>query len=468
MPITTNELPGPKGLPIIGNLHLVKFSSLHAYLENKAREFGDVFKIRLGPTKLIVVSKPELIHQILKARPASFRRMSKIDKIVRNEGIHGLFNAEGEDWKVHRRIVTRGLDLKHQQQFFPAMKGIVERLYGKLDSIAESKKAYAIHDDLTKFTVDVTTSLAFGIDMNTLEQKGGVIQDHMEKIFPMIFKRINLPVPLYKFFKTKADKEYSHALQEIEKQVLRFIETGKQKVELDPALKEKPSNILESFIVAAGEEQGISEYEIKGNLLTLLMAGEDTTAHALTWAIYLICLHPEIQEKLQEEADQVLMDDVYLHEYSKHDQLIYTNGVIHETLRLKSVAPVMLVEPLEDIEMDQYKFNKGSKIVLLTRAAGLREEYFSESEKMLPERWSNTGPSKCPVHNLSGFLPFGSGPRLCPGKNLAILEMKLVLSMIAKNFQIELVEPKQHVEEKMAFTMMPGRFEIILKSRNYW
>ena len=347
------------------------------------------------------------------------------------------------------------------------MKGIVERLYGKLDSIAESKKAYAIHDDLTKFTVDVTTSLAFGIDMNTLEQKGGVIQDHMEKIFPMIFKRINLPVPLYKFFKTKADKEYSHALQEIEKQVLRFIETGKQKVELDPALKEKPSNILESFIVAAGEEQGISEYEIKGNLLTLLMAGEDTTAHALTWAIYLICLHPEIQEKLQEEADQVLMDDVYLHEYSKHDQLIYTNGVIHETLRLKSVAPVMLVEPLEDIEMDQYKFNKGSKIVLLTRAAGLREEYFSESEKMLPERWSNTGPSKCPVHNLSGFLPFGSGPRMCPGKNLAILEMKLVLSMIAKNFQIELVEPKQHVEEKMAFTMMPGRFEIILKSRNY-
>ena len=126
---------------------------------------------------------------------------------------------------------------------------------------------------------------------------------------------------------------------------------------------------------------------------------------------------------------------------------------------------MMLVEPLEDIEMDQYKFNKGAKLVLLTRAAGLREEYFSESEKMLPERWMNTGTSKCPVHNVSGFLPFGSGPRLCPGKNLAILEMKLMLSMIAKNFHIELVEPKQHVEEKMAFTMMPGSFDINLKHR---
>jgi cytochrome P450 len=464
MSVTFKQLPGPKGLPIIGNLHQIKFDKLHAQLENYALEFGAVFKVILGPLKFTVVSKPEIIQKILRARPADFRRMSKMDRILKSEGVHGVFNAEGETWKVHRRIVNKSLDVKHQEQFFPVMMNITERLYKKMLTAANSNSSYNLQDDLSRFTVDVTTSLAFGFEMNTLEQKGDIIQDHMEKIFPMIFKRINDPIAFHKIYRSKKDRAYDHAIVEIEKHVDQFIENGRERLKNNPQLKEKPENFLDAILVAADEEQTFTNDEIKGNLLTLLLAGEDTTAHSLAWATFLICQNPHIQDKLQEEADSILGNDSYLKNYSKINDLNYTEGVINETLRLKSVAPLLFLEPTKDVVIDDYQFRKGANIVALTRFGGLTDDYFTNSEEFNPERWLKKE-SKCPVHNMEAFIPFGSGARFCPGKSLAVLEMKLVLSMIMKNFTVEMVTPQTEVEEIMAFTLMPGKFAVRLKKR---
>ncbi len=465
MPIKYKDLPGPKGWPLIGNLYQFKLSKMHHYLEHCASIYGDVFKVKLGPAKLMVVAKPDLIQHILKARPYQFRRMSKMDKILRAEGVHGLFNAEGDDWKVHRRIVNRGLDIKHQQQYYPSIVKSVRRLNAKMLAAAETQSDYAVQDDLTRFTVDVTTSLAFGFDMNTLEQKGGVIQEHMEKIFPMIFKRINAPIPWHKIYRRKDDREYDKAFVEIEKQVRTYIKAGRQRLLDQPELKIQPNDILEALIVASEEEDLISDREIKGNLLTLLLAGEDTTAHSLAWALYLISLHPFIQTKLQQEADEVIKNDILLSSYADHDLLEYTTAVINETLRLKSVAPLLLLEPLADIDIGEYHFEKGAKVIVLTRYGALSNNYFTDSEEFNPDRWLDQGGNKCPVHNLSAIMPFGAGPRMCPGKHLAMLEMKLVLSMMAKNFTLELVTPVDQIQENLAFTMMPDKFEIRLSKR---
>jgi cytochrome P450 len=468
MPIHYNDLPGPKGLPLIGNLHQVRFSTLHQYFEKQALQYGDVFKVKLGPTRLTVISRPELIHRILKSRPNHFRRMTKLDNVLQAEGIHGVFNAEGDAWKVHRRIVTRGLDIKHQQQFFPAMTGIVRRLHKKLQSAADTGTPCPIKDELKRFTVDVTTSLAFGVDMNTLGQQGGVIQDQMELIFPTIFKRINNPFPLHRIYKTKKDKAYDHAMREVEQAVHDFIKSGKERLAKNPALREKPENILDALLVAADEETSINDREIKSNLLTLLLAGEDTTAHSLAWALYFTCQHPDVQHKLQQEADAIIGDGICLDQYEKQDELVYTTSVIQEALRLKSVAPIMLVEPLDDIVFDDYQFSKGSGIALLVRSGAMRDQYFTASESFNPKRWmkDETAKRQCPVHNLDAFFPFGSGPRLCPGKNLAMLEMKLVLSMLMKNFTIEMITPAQEVGEHLAFTMMPADFFMAIKRRD--
>jgi cytochrome P450 len=322
-----------------------------------------------------------------------------------------------------------------------------------------------IQDDLVRFTVDITSSLAFGFEMNTLEQKGGVIQDYMAKIFPMLFRRLNAPIPFYKVYKNKKDREYDIAMREIDKQVDLFIENGKERLKKHPELKENPSNFLEAILVAAEEEKVFSNQEIKGNLLTLLLAGEDTTAHSLAWAISFICKHPEIQKKLQEEADAVLGEENYLKEYTKSNDFPYTEAVINETLRLKSVAPLLIMEPLEDIVIENYLFKKGVATTLITRFGALNDTYFSDSKQFKPERWLEKAESKCPVHNTDAFMPFGFGPRFCPGKNLAFLEMKLVLSMIAKNFTIEMVSPVDNIKEIMAFAMMPSKYEVRLIKR---
>jgi cytochrome P450 len=466
MSISYKDLSGPKQIPLLGNIHQVKISNLHDDFEKWATLYGDVFKIALGPKKFTIVSKPEIIQQILKLRPSKFRRMSKLDHILRNDDIIGVFNAEGEDWKIHRRIVNKGLDLKHQQLYFPAMLITLERFYTKLLTAAESNKNYSLQDDLLRFTVDITSSLAFGFEMNTLEQKGGVIQDSMEKIFPMLFKRINDPILFYKVYKNKKDREYDTAMREINKQIDVFIANGKQRLTENPKLRENPENFLEAILVAAEEEKVFSDLEIKGNLLMLLLAGEDTTAHSIAWAISFICKNPEVQKKLQEEADGVLGDDNYLKEYAKNNDFPYTEAVINETLRLKSVAPLLIMEPLEDIVIDNYLFKKGAATTLITRFGALNDTYFSDSEQFKPERWLEKVESKCPVHNTEAFMPFGFGPRFCPGKNLAFLEMKLVLSIIAKNFTIEMATPMDNIKEIMAFAMMPSKYEIRLKKRN--
>ncbi len=466
MSITYKELSGPKGFPIIGNIHQINVSELHTSFEKWANEYGDIYKVALGPIKFTVVSSPELIQKILKARPTKFRRMSKMDRILQEEGVHGVFNSEGDEWSVHRRIVTKGLDVKHQQHFYPSMVKTANRLYLKMLKNANSSNSYNLQDDLSRFTVDVTSSLAFGFEMNTLEQQGNVIQEHMEKIFPMLFKRINAPFPFYKIYKTKKDREYDLAILEVEKQVDVFIETGRERLKNNPNLKENPENFLDSILVAADEEHSFTNEDIKGNLLTLLLAGEDTTSHSLAWAIYLICQNPEIQQKLQEESDTILGDETELQTYSKISELTYTEAVINETLRLKSVAPLLLLEPVEDVEIDNYLFKKGEKMAVITRFGALSENYFTDSKNFNPDRWLKAKESKCPMHNMDAFLPFGSGPRFCPGKNLAMLEMKLVLSMIFKNFTVELTTPNSKIKEIMAFTLMPNKFEVSLKSRD--
>ncbi len=465
MSITYKALPGPKGIPFIGNLHQFKLSGLHHFLEQCAIDYGNVFKVKLGPANFTIVAHPEMIQQILKSRPYQFRRMAKMDKILKQEGVHGLFNAEGDDWKVHRRIVNRGLNIKHQKQYFSSILKSVERLHKKMNTAAEDQFAYPVQDDLMRFTVDVTTSLAFGFEMNTLEQKGGVIQEHMEKIFPMIFKRINDPLPWHKIYRTKDDKAYDKAFDEIEKYVEGYIKAGRQRLKDNPELKAQPNDILEALIAASDEEEVITDREIKGNLLTLLLAGEDTTAHSLAWALILICQHPSVLQKLQEEADRVLCIEGFLSSYDRHELLTYTEAVIHEALRLKSVAPLLLLEPLEDIEMEGYSFEKGAKMIVLTRAGALQDDNFTESKRFNPDRWLVGQNSKCPVHHISAVMPFGAGPRMCPGKHLALLEMKLVLSMMAKNFSLELVTPAGDIQENLAFTMMPAKFDIRLSRR---
>ena len=463
MAITLEELPGPKGLPILGNITKIDLPNLHKQIEQWADEFGDVYHLDLGFTNQLVVTRPSLIQKISMDRPDVFIRSSKMDKILREGSVHGVFNAEGEEWKVHRSLITKGLDVKHQQQFYPSLLDKVERLHRKWSQRADEGKPFSIQDDLLRFTVDVTTSLAFGYEINTLEQQEGVIQDHMEKIFPMIFKRINDPIPWYRIMKGKKSREFDTAVKEMIKLVDEFILKTREKIEKDPSLRENPTNLIESIILASETEDAIGDKEVRGNLLTLLMAGEDTTAHTLNWLIYLLTQLPKVQDEIRKEVDSVLSDNKIVNDYKLNSQLKYIEGCTNESLRFKPVAPIILHEAIKEVEIEGVVFKKGQKVLTQYRHGALSDKYFTDAMDFKPERWLKA--SQCPMHNMDAFTPFGAGPRYCPGRNLAILEVRGVIAMLFKNFNLELVTPYEDVDEIMAFTLMSSDYQVRLTHR---
>lgn len=456
------ELKGPKRLPILGNIHQVTVNKLHQNLEKWADEFGDIYRLQLGPSKLVIITNPDMIQTILRERPHLYRRMEKMDVIFQEQGVHGVFNAEGEEWKVHRKMVAQGLDVRHQNQYFPSILKTTERLLEKWKGFENNGTAFDVQKDLVRYTVDVTTSLAFGYDMNTIEMGEDVIQNHLEKIFPTIFKRINAPIPLWRYFKTKEDKNFDSALVEINKLIDEFIDDAKQRLENNPSLKEKPNNFIEAMLIEAEKEESISNSDLRGNLLTVLMAGEDTTAHTLAWMIYFLSKYPEWQEKINDEIKAHISNGV-IKDYNNLNSLKLVEAFANETMRIKPVAPLMLFEPLENTSIGKYKFNKGRRLLVQMRQPAMDDQYFSNAQEFNPNRWLKL--EKCPMkHEVKGFMPFGSGPRFCPGRNLAFTEIKMVIAMLVSNFTFS-VKNSENIEEVMAFTMMPSSFNISLERR---
>lgn len=464
MPIQFKDLPGPKGIPFFGNLFQMDYPNIHNEFQELAEEHGEVYKLKMGPLNLAIVGNPKIIQYILRERPDGFIRMQKLNNVLRGEGIHGTFNSEGEDWKMHRRVVAKGLNIKNQEAFFDKMLISVNRLYEKWKKCADSGEAFNIQEDFIQFTADFTTTLVFGIDMNSIEGKGGKVQEHLDKIFPMIFKRINDQVQWHKIYRNKTDRDFDKSLKIVNSMVDQWIEEGKKRLVDHPELKENPSNFLEAILAASEKEENFNDEEVKGNLMTILIAGEDTTAHTMTWSVFLMSKFSEYQAKAQIEVDGLLGDEKKITDFNSLQGYKLMESIANETMRLKPVAPVMLFEPLSDEVIEGYEFKKGSRILIHWRHAATKDENFTNGKDFYPERWLRE--SKCPMHSMDAFIPFGGGPRFCPGKHLAMLEMKTVLAMLFKNFEIEMVTPHAEVKEVMAFVMKSSGFKVRLKNRS--
>lgn len=463
--IKMDQLPGPARLPLLGNLLQLSPKKFHRIVEKWSDKYGPIFRIKLGTTPVVVITSPEAFQYVLRNRPEKFRRLGKMDDIMRELGVFGVFNAEGDDWKRQRKLVSQALNLNHLKTFYPSLDDITKKLLSRWAELADTDTSIEIKGEITRYTVDNTSKLAFGYSMNTIEKKKDIIQDHLEIMFPAIFKRINAPIPYWRFLKMPADRKLDQSLKVVNKTLQEIVEKTREELAQNTALSNHPTNFLQALLAASDRDQTVSGQVIIGNVLTMLLAGEDTTAHTIAWIFYFMHLYPEVQLKMQQEADQVLENESTLKSYEDASKLHYIEAVVLEAMRLKPVAPVLFHDTLEDVVIEGVEVPRGTSILLQTNYAAIKENYFSYPEKFIPERWMLGG---CPAHNAhneSAFAPFGAGPRFCPGYNLAILEMKAVLSMVCKNFTITMETDPKDVKEILAFVMMPSGFFIKLVRR---
>jgi len=214
------QLPGPPGLPLVGNLLQLSTEKLHQIFEQWSEQYGPIYKIKLGSRPVVILTGPESIQYVLKNRPEKFRRLAKMDDVMREVGVVGIFNSEGEDWKRQRKLVSQALNVTHLKTFFPDMVNITANLLNRWNRLSGDDSSIEIKSELMRFTVDVTSRLAFGYNMNTIGKKEDVIQQHLEVIFPALFTRTNNPVPYWRFFKLPADRKLEKSLSVIQETML--------------------------------------------------------------------------------------------------------------------------------------------------------------------------------------------------------------------------------------------------------
>jgi len=463
--LTPEELPGPKGLPVVGNMHQIKVEKFHLILEEWYRQYGDLYQFRLGPDRTVVIADPEMVHKILKARPEQFARLKDIRLTIEEMGVEGLFSAEGEQWRRHRHYAKRAFDVRHLQEFFPTMRKVTRRLQRRWGQLAEQGKSMDVQKEMMRYTVDITTNLAFGYDMNTLEEEGDRLQSHLKRVFPMIAYRAFMPVRYWNYLKLPADRVLDKSLLELRTAVNHFIESARGQLVENPALREHPENLLQALLAAQAEEDvEFSDLEIYGNVFTFLLAGEDTTANTIAWMTYYMAKYPEIQHRMQAEADAVLGNTATVTDYEKIRDLRYIEAVAHETMRCKPVATFLALQALTDVRVGQLHIPNGTPVILLLRPKGMEEGEFTDVTEFNPERWLDYAPGNNPQH-YKAFAPFGGGPRLCPGRSLALLEIKMAVSMICRHFDVLRTEPGKNIEERFVFTMMPLDLMISLRLR---
>ncbi len=462
------DLDGPRGLPILGNLLQIDKALIHAQVEAWGRRHGPLFRFKLGRTEMLVVTDHVAMGAVLRDRPDGFRRTPRQARVAMEMGLAGgVFGAEGDAWRRQRRMVMAGFDPRHLRAYFPALVKVSTRLHGRWRRAAASGQAIDLQADLMRFTVDAISGLAFGKDINTLESDDEVIQRHLDKIFPAMFRRLLSPLPTWRWWKSAADRELDRSVAAVRIAIEEFIAAARQRLAADPARRQAPANLLEAMLVAADDaDSGITDAEVSGNVMTMLLAGEDTTANSLAWTIHFLHRHPQCLARARDEVDRVAGAPAAWSP-ERMAALHYLEACANETMRLEPVAPSIVLQALRETRIGDVRVPAGTLVWGALRSDSLKDEHFPEAGSFRPERWLDTEPQRSASAANRVSMPFGAGPRVCPGRHLAMVEMKMALAVLLGGFEIESVSTAHGGEpaERLSFTMAPEPLAMCLRER---
>ncbi|MEM5403277.1 cytochrome P450 [Paraburkholderia unamae] len=461
------DLPCPRGLPFIGNLHQLNAPKLHRVLEQWAQELGTPYRFQICGMPVTVWSDAELSQSVLRERPHRYRRYASLEPVLAEIGCNGVFSAEGAAWEPQRRLVMQALSIPHIRAFYPTLQAITARLHDRWQCAAERGEVVEMTDDLKRYTVDVTSALAFGEDPRTLEQERGVIQEQLAQIFPTLMHRVNAPFPYWRYVRLPRDRRTDRALAEVHRTIRGMMARSRERMRDEPS--DATRHLLEAMLAlrdAPGSD--VTDDIIAANVLTLLLAGEDTTANALAWSLYYLCADEPLQQRLASEAHAVLGAHAVCPDYGLVKDLDLFEAVCSETLRFRPVAAIMAFEPVEPVQVGDVALPAGSKMFFLTRPPMLDARHYSQPGRFDPERWLRGNAACAPaarVHDPRAWVQFGAGPRVCPGRHLAAMEMRLVLSTLMNRFKVTLAVDPTTIEEITAFAMVPNRMPVRLERR---
>lgn len=457
------ELPGPPGLPLIGNLHQFKAGRFHAQLEDWARQYGPLYRLRLRSLTAVGISEPGLIQEVLRQRPTLVRRSPRLAAVIEETGFRGLFTAEGERWKRQRRLVMHALRPEITRHFFPIIHSVTERLRARWSDAVRRHAQVNVARDLKRYSIDVMTWLSMGVDIDTLQHEDDPLQDDVELWFSTIGQRMSAVVPHWRHIKLPADRRADAMQARLMATVQRLIERARLQLRAEPARASCPTNILEALVAARdlpGSE--FDDEDVVGNVATMLFAGEDTTATTMAWLLHFLAETPDAARHAAQEADTTMSGDATVTRHEQLEQLRYLEAAATESMRLKPIAPLQGMCANVDLDLAGLQVPAGTLMFLLPRLHATDAASYPEPALFRPERFL-AGHTVDDAHR--SFFPFGGGPRFCPGRYLAMVKIRMVVSMVLRNFHLGVDLGGAAVREHYTMTLGPTSLPVRLSLR---
>ena len=395
--------------------------------EEWADRYGPIIKFHVGRRLSVYVSDADEINRVLRERPDGFRRWPEVEAAFEGIGFPGVFSVEGDAWRRQRRLAVTALNTNRLHRHFhvirtPPLCGCIAGWQCSARDGAPVDLTERAHPVRRR---DITSTLAFGIDLNTLEHGKNELQEHIQRVFTMLNFRLFCPIPYWRWIRLPPDRRLEAPVGRDQPRCRRVHrKKARERMSERPELFAEPENFLEAMLATQGEDGTFTDEEMIGNVFTLLVAGEDTTAHTLAWTSWFLAQHPDLQTRCAQEANQVLGNETLPGDHETVSRLPYCEAALREAMRLKSVANGLVVQALADTVVCDTHIPAGTRLILAIRKTSRDTGGGADFE---PERWLDDEQRKAP--DQKSFLAFGAGPRFCPGRNLAFLEAKTALSM---------------------------------------
>ena len=421
MPTNIGFPPGPRGFPVLGILPMLRRDPPATF--QWAREhFGDFVTLPIANRRMLLLSDPEGVKRVLVDNSRAYRKGRGIQKMREVLG-DGLLTSEGDFWLRQRRLAQPAFHREKLARMADGMAEVTRRqLLTVLDSAARSSQPVDLVTLMTEVTLSIVSRALFGTeiaaqDLRVVEQSMPPVLDRAIARSRALSDRPPLPTP--------SGRRARLAAQALDRVVLGVIADRKESVQ--------PRGDLLDMLLGASDEAGgsMSDTQLRDEVMTLFLAGHETTASLLTSLFWYVSGNPGVAAYLDAELESV---DSFGAESVR--TLPYLMACVHETLRLSPPAWAVPREALQADEVLGYRVLKGASVMISPYVLHRHPDYWERPEQFIPERFLEK--SDRPTH---AYLPFGAGPRQCIGNNFALMEAAIVAGLALKAYRLTPLGP---------------------------
>src|SRR4030095_9669634 len=427
--------PGPKGHFLLGVMR--EFNNDTLGFITRCRDFGDVVRTRFLYVHAYFLYNPSDIEALLTTNAKSYRKAGSLRapffaRLVGN----GLVTSEGEFWRRQRRLAQPAFHRQRINSYGEVMVDYANRTISKW----REGEQLDISREMNRLTLEIVVKTLFNADVSNDADHVGAILSDLVKPFA---SQATLKWILDNRLPTPTHRRYFNAVSEIDRIVFRIISERR-------ASRSDEGDLL-SMLLEAQDDDGsqMTDAQLRDEVMTLFLAGHETTALALSWSWYLLATHPVAEKKFHQELDEVLRGRTPT--FNDLTRLTYTEMIAKETMRLYPPAYAVGREALEETEIGGFRIPKGSQVFAFQWVTQRDKRYFENPDEFDPDRWIPQRSEQLPRY---AYFPFGGGPRQCIGNYFAMMEIVLLLATIGQHFRFSLA-PNYKVEVLPALSLRP-------------